>query len=132
MELFGQTTLGDGSGVSAPTPTSFYLSKVFFEDRLTAAQFAAFDGLRVTVLNRPADWATSSVDPWPAQRALVRPMLRYESAQTVNVLDADLSATFQSFAAANPALFGDTPDAVRAELARILTPTLLPREIAAG
>ena len=104
-------------------PAAFYLSKTLWEDRLSDAQFVAFDGVRLAVLNRPSDWATAA--DFAPIRPFVRPMLRYESADRVNVRDAGLVQTVQGFAQAHPEVFGDDP---APEIARLLSPELTQSE----
>ena len=106
-----------------PAPAAFYLSKTLFEDRMTDAQFVAFDAVRLNVEARPIDWATNPA--WDAQRAFVRPMLRYASADSVNLKDVGLYATFEGFAQLHPEVFGSDP---QAEIGRLLKPELLPGE----
>lgn len=106
-------------------PTSYYLSKVIFERRLTDAQFAVFDGIRIQINSRPANWADPTANY--ALAADVRPFLAYEAADSVNVLDPQLSATLQAIQSST-SVFGANTQAADSEISRILTPAALPGE----
>ena len=88
--------------------------------RLTDAEFAALDAIRITVLNRPADWATSSAAPWPTLRGFVRPVLDYDAAGEINLLDPAFAATLGAIAATTTA-FGSTPEDQAARIAVLLS-----------
>ena len=103
-----------------PAPTEFFLSKVLWQRRLTDAEFAALDAIRITVLNRPADWATSSAAPWPTLRGFVRPVLDYDAAGEINLLDPAFAATLGAIAATTTA-FGSTPEDQAARIAVLLS-----------
>ena len=110
-----------------PVPASYYISKVVFQRRLPTAAFVALDALRVTVAGRPADWATNQTAPWPQFAGLVRPVLDYEAADSVNVVDPALNATLQALQASE-GVFGSDPVAAQAAIALVLTPGPLPGE----
>lgn len=76
------------------TPSQFYLSKVLFERRLSDAEYAALDALRLKVGARTASWYTAPTAEEQALLPLVRPFGVYDATVDVNVLDPELRAMF--------------------------------------
>jgi hypothetical protein len=133
----------DGSAFHAPTqpaavtPTSYYISKVAYERRIRNVSLMAYlvlDAIRVAVANRPADWASSIVQPWPTYRgyspAFVPDLIDYVGSAELNVLDP-APALLLGMLQQSMSVFGTDRPTADAAIAQILSPAPLPGELSA-
>jgi hypothetical protein len=123
------------NAVSAPQPpTAYYLSKVFYERRIKTASmpaWVALDTIRVNVQNRPADWSTTTTEPWPTYLALdatfVSDVCDYILSDSVNILDP-AQAAMLGLLQATDQVFGSDTDVADTLIAQILNPAPAPGE----
>lgn len=113
--------------IPAEAPADYYIAKVTFERRFADPAFAVLDALRITVRNRPADWATTEDQNWVGLRPFVRPLCDYDAADRINVLDPALGALLRALQDSRQ-LFGQDPEVAETVIGAILTPARLSGE----